>query len=294
MTHFRAPQNTGGIMRYKPLCTALVCYAAASITLAPTNASAAGRKTSAPAAAAPSIVNQYEKEAAQAKEDFDAKLFEKAAWAYLHLFELTGKPAMLYNAGRAYEALGNLWRAIEIYDRVKNFMGAADDMKLDAAARYTALKARVAAVELAEATARQKLIDLSHAPTATVRESDPPAAAPELPLVKFGAATVLGVASLTTYIVARGTASDALGTAVVVQADKDRYDGLVRSARTEQFVSIGLAVAAVGIGAWGVWDYLGPPSQAKPPTASKQQQTNFRLAPTATPGYTGIVFSGSF
>lgn len=220
-------------------------------------------------------------------------LFEQSARAYregrfkdavdllLEARRLKAEPVLLYDLGRAYEALGRPADAADAYARYLEEDANAPDRR--------AIEGRVATLraEAAELEAARQRPEPPPPPPAR-REAPPPSPPPPpksdgldaVPWIVAGA----GVAALGTGIVlgnvARARHDDAVGTRVQADAARkqDQAETLGRAATIT--IVAGAVVAACGV-AWAVIRAMQSPSAA-------------RAAPPRLPTFVRVLAGGSF
>ena len=236
----------------------------------------------------PADMRNAEALATEGKVYFRTKLYDKAADKFMQAFGISKRPALLYNAARAYEEAKKLPEAIAMFEHYKTV--AADDRgKLEAQKKIDALKARqkreeaAAAAAAANAATQKRAADAAaakqkaaKAKTASgkTKSGDTSKAAGTktttgtglasgrfedrqrvFPLWRsVGSGTLLLFAGAA-YANAYRIATDVRPDDVIDDTTREEYKANQSSAGTWQIISISAAVAGVGVGAWAAWDW---------------------------------------
>lgn len=220
-----------------------------------------------PAAAAPDAaeIERAEGLATEAKAYFKGKLYEQAATKFLQAFGVARRPALVFNAARAYEEAKKPRRAVAIFQMYADLPDCSAEGKADALQRIKVLRAGIAASEAAAA----KDADLDKragggagaasgkskqgAGEATVARSAP--AGRVFPLWRTVAGGGLTLLAAGAWLNALSLATQMPFEEVVDDASKTRYLELADDARMWQVIAITGAVVGVGVLAWGQVDY---------------------------------------
>ncbi|MBM4341860.1 MAG: hypothetical protein FJ100_00585 [Deltaproteobacteria bacterium] len=141
----------------------------ATVTLA--GAIAAWTPTSAQAAKPAAATAEAESIAETAARRYKSGDFELAAQLYDRAYELARRPALLFNAARAWDRAGRFREALQRYE-------ACAAVETDAGARE---EARLRAARLRDHVAAQRPVDVAPAPPAAVPPPQPAAPAPTSP-----------------------------------------------------------------------------------------------------------------
>ncbi len=213
-----------------------------------------------PSASAEPVTREMERAealATEAKAYFKGKLYEQAAAKFLEAFAVARRPALVFNAARAYEEGKKPRRAVAIFEMYAGLTESSTAGKADAKRRIAALKKSIAAAEGAQ-TRKQKLASkpppspIKVAPT-TVKAPAPPE--PDFPLWRTAAGGVLTAFALGAWLNANSLSTEMASQDVRNQTDMARYLSLADDARLWQGIAIGSAIAGVSLLAWGQADY---------------------------------------
>lgn len=140
-TMIRRPPPT----RLRPFgLVALVACAALGLAAAPARA------------ADPASVRRAEAIATEAKFLFKQKAYEEAAARFFEAYTLVNKPALLFNAARAYEEAGNIDRAAALFRAYIELDGVGADGKAEASKRLAPLEKVLAERKAAESALASK------------------------------------------------------------------------------------------------------------------------------------------
>ncbi len=107
-------------------------------------------------AADPAAVRRAEAIATEAKFLFKQKAYEDAAARFFEAYTLVNKPALLFNAARAYEEAGNIDRAAALFRAYIDFAGVGADGKAEASKRLAPLEKTLAERQAADAAVASK------------------------------------------------------------------------------------------------------------------------------------------
>lgn len=251
----------------------------------------------APALAEPNDADLRKAEAlaTEAKVFFRSRLFKEAAQQFMEAFALSQRPALVYNAARAYEEGGYHQKAVALFNHyarlpdvdqagreaalkrrdklqaVIDARTAANERAAQEEARKSKAAQEAAARERAAAEAR-KAAEARQAEEKRKREKAAAAAAaaaarqraqPTFPVWRMsgaGAALVLGLGC---YLNALSLANEMPSEEVKTNADRERYLELESDARLWRGLAVGAAVIGVGVAGWAAWDtWLAAPEPA--------------------------------
>lgn len=229
--------------------------------------------------------------ATEAKVYFRTKQFDKAADKFMQAFGVSKKPALLYNAARAYEEAGKLQQAVAMFTHYRSLAAADVAGKGAAARKIESLSAQIKRAKEAEkkrmASAqkeREREIKVVAPPRATASSaaSAPSSSAAKRPALVTATkderrrptsakTTVAGKAfplwravgagsSLlfagASYANAYRIATAVAPSEVIDEASKSRYQSNAQSAQTWRIVAVAGAVAGVGLAAWAGWAWV--------------------------------------
>ncbi|MCB9740709.1 MAG: hypothetical protein H6747_15705 [Deltaproteobacteria bacterium] len=100
-------------------------------------------------------VRRAEALATEAKLLFQQKAYEQAAERFFEAYTLVRKPALIYNAARAYEEAGNVERAVALFKAYQGLPDAPKDGKAEAKRRLIPLEAELGRRQAAAAAKEQ-------------------------------------------------------------------------------------------------------------------------------------------
>ena len=196
--------------------------------------------------------------ATEAKAYFKGKLFEQAATKFLQAFGVARRPALVFNAARAYEEAKKPRRAVAIFQMYADLPDCSAEGKVDALARIKVLQGAIDAndAEAAKAAALDKRASggaTKKPPVVPIKEP----AAPErtFPLWRTVAGGGLTLLAAGAWLNALSLADQMPFEEVVDDASRERYLELADDARMWQVIAISGAIVGVGIIAWGQVDY---------------------------------------
>ena len=254
--------------------------------------------------------------ALQAKFKFKAGEFAAAAELYITAFTLGRKPALLFNAARAYEEAQRYREAKAAFEQFLSLAGSGESGRDDAKARIEALEAKIAAEAAtppAQPTQPTQPTPTDKAPQQPPTQTAPgaqPAAASQSPTLTaqapspegpskilswslVGGGSVFALIALATIGggVARADAANAMDFAAVdaktkYKAEFDAAEGSVTGGAVFLVVGLGLA-------GWGAWRLMSTPASPAPVASARVW-----ASPTLLPGPdgvgSGLIVGGSF
>lgn len=196
--------------------------------------------------------------ALQARARFQAKDFVEAAKLFMQAYGKDPKPALVFNAARAYEEAGMYGDAAGLFRLFVSISQDADGVA-KAKERLAALEAKTA-----PAAGAAKVEPKSTDPIG-VRESampQSPAAEPTWPrwaVTGSAAACVLTGVALTA--VARSDSYAAAALPTRTDGEIATYNSRFDSAEQLWGAGVGVTVVGVGLGAWATWLHLRAPAR---------------------------------
>lgn len=224
--------------------------------------------------------------ATEGKAYFKGKLYQQAADKFMESYAIASRPALVFNAARAYEEGQMLKQAIAIFEMYTALADVGEEGKADARARIEKLKTRVALEEKA-AKDKRRLEDQQREKQAREREArlraqggardatpspGSPARGP-FPIWRTaggGALVVLGAVSLALSYAA---ANEIPPKDVTNRELMTEYLDNAATARAWYGVFIGATAVGAGLIAWGQYDYWLPPPEGKGQVFSALQIT---------------------
>ncbi len=214
-------------------------------------------------------VREAEKKATRAKALFMAKSFAEAANLFLEAhIELrkagVERPAVLFNAGRAFQEDGNLLEARAQLRLVMAMEGADAATRSDAQRLIDEIEGKLRAPTPVSTTPQTQVS------TPAVVNTKKTGRLPErkFPWIKSGAVLTLGAVAVGTWAFAFSQAESARAIVPRKEADIARYGELQKSAETWQIGAIVLGVASGAAAVWTAADYWFAPTIALNPHAS--------------------------
>ena len=265
------------------------------------------------AVAAPSAreLERAEALATEAKAYFKGKLFEQAAAKFLEAFAVARRPALVFNAARAYEEAQKPKRAVAIFQMYADLPESSPQGRADAKVRIATLNKGIAAAEAAATKAADADTRLpgngeagdgdkrpggktvssravggkaAGAHTTTAPRKRP------YPVWRSTAGSALTVFAIGAWLNARSLASEMPFDEVVDDETKARYLELGDDARLWQGLAIGSAMVGVGLIAWGQAEYW----LFQPATPDKAKRSASSLAPLLLSDGVGWSFRAEF
>ena len=251
----------------------------------------------------PSDQRKAEAIATEAKLLFQQKAYAQAAERFMEAYTIVRRPALIFNAARAYEEGGQLRKAAALFRAYRDHADTPADGKADADARIVRLEAEMKAREPKPEPAKlpdaPKALPEAVTPTVVVPKLEPklpkpivivpvPRPAPVWPL----APTVTAGALLLASGIMQGVALSEAGSARDMEANlntpaqRDEYLGHASKAKTYQGMAIAGAVLTAGSLGWLVWDLW---SQGR-----KTRAAAWRIQPSVAPGAAGLAWSGRY
>ena len=208
--------------------------------------------------AAVTATEAAEELALQARARFQAKDFVEAAKLFMQAYGKDPKPALVFNAARAYEEAGMYGDAAGLF---RLFVSISQDAEGTAKA-----KERLAAMEAksAPAAAAAKADPKASAPIG-VRESAMPqssAAEPAWPRwAVTGSAAAFVVGGVALMAVARADSYAAAALPTRNDGEIATYNSRFDSAEQLWGAGVGVTVVGAGLGAWATWMHLRAPAR---------------------------------
>jgi tetratricopeptide (TPR) repeat protein len=227
--------------------------------------------------------------ATEGKVYFRSKLFSKSADKFMQAFGVSKRPALVYNAARAYEEAGKFEEAMAMFEHYQTIASGDAKGKAAAAERVASIRARVAKQAAIDAQKKAKAADkkrpkppksasdnsrvinkpgtgrsdvqggdtASHSGKATAASTvyRGPRTFPLWRAIGSGAALMFAGAS---YIYAYRVATTILPADVISDTIRMEYKANQSTALAWQVVAIGSAAIGMGVGAWATWDWMNP------------------------------------
>lgn len=246
-----------------------------------------------------SELNKAEALATEAKVFFKARLFERAAQRYMEAFAVSRRPALMYNAARAYEEGRQFREAHALFQEYRKLADVSDDGRKDADGHIASLEAelqaadRLAAQRKVEARAEPKFeprvepkIEPPEAKQQAKVEPRAEAARPPIvvkpalpperkwPVVQLAAGGGALAVSLVTYLLARSEADAARATPIATVQDVNTYADHESNAKTLRSVSIGSLAVGLALATWAAYDVS---RAAAPDPVARSEASGLRL-----------------